>query len=59
VKRQRRARRGGGRGERIKASQRGKFEVAAERLRSKRKCKNLPFLKERCEHPLAKEQIKL
>jgi len=31
VKRQRCARRGGGRGERIKASQRGNFEAAAER----------------------------
>jgi len=30
-----------GRGERIKASQRNKFEAAAEKIRSKRKCKNL------------------
>ena len=43
-KRQRCARRGGGRGERIEASQRDKFETATERKKVKEKCKNLGFL---------------
>jgi len=60
VKRQRCARRGGGRGERIKASQQGKFKTAAERLRSKRKCKNLGFFERNPAHYRSlKEQIKI
>jgi hypothetical protein len=46
VKRQRCARRGGGRGERIKASQRDKFEAAAERIRSKKNAKIWVSMKE-------------
>ncbi len=53
------ARRGGGRGERIKASQRNKFEAAAEEIRSKRKCKNLGFfIRNPVHYRSLKEQIK-
>jgi hypothetical protein len=44
VKQQRCARRGGGRGERIEASQRDKFEAAAEKVRSKKKMQKFGFL---------------
>jgi len=58
VKRKNGARRGGGRGERIKTSQRDKFKAAAERIRSKKKMQKFVFLKRKTRATLAKEQIK-